>query len=89
MATEIQQEAQPETESPAQKGSHFSTLLWVVPTLFLLYPLSIGPVFKLVLANRLPSSVLRIYDPLRPLVNKYQPIDSFFRWYIEDVWHCR
>jgi len=48
----------------------------------LLYVLSTGPVTKFVVAGKIPSSVLLVYQPLGYAADRLPVIDHIFVWYM-------
>ena len=62
-------------------------LVWLLVLVFLVYPLSFGPAFKLVTEGELPQETLTLYDPLVMLAT-FEPVGDFFVWYIYDLWNA-
>lgn len=60
-------------------------LVWLVILIFVVYPLSFGPAFKLVFDWGVPREVLFIYEPI-VMVSGYEPVGDFFVWYVYDFW---
>jgi hypothetical protein len=56
----------------------------LIPTMLLLYVLSIGPAYRFLPGSALPT----LYRPLIQLENHCKPLDRFLTWYMEDVWKC-
>jgi len=52
------------------------------------YVLSVGPFVWLVEHGYLPAYVGVIYAPLGWLVNHFEPIEDFFKWYL-GLWQLR
>ncbi len=63
---------------------------WIAFFILVLYPLSIGPAVHL--HNAVPplrKPIETFYTPLVYAARHSRAIDSFFRWYIQRVWHAK
>jgi hypothetical protein len=62
-------------------GVLFLTLVFVV------YPLSTGPVGRAVNRGKLPyDKVMAFYAPLIAVVKGCAPLERFFDWYVLELW---
>jgi len=88
MAEPPAHETEAASPEPASRAS-FRPFLWVLLALFLLYPLSIGPVARFA-SNapnfRHPRLLVAVYTPIRILCAHSRPVHKFFDWYINDLW---
>jgi len=76
-------------QKPADKPrrSGCGTLVWVTGSFLVFYVLSTGPIAKLVEIGMISGSATRrVYAPLTWLGDNFPPAESFFDWYLEDVW---
>ena len=81
-------QAPPGRESNGRYG--WTWIYWIFAFMFLAYPLSIGPVAKLYFMNAVPKKPVELfYAPLEGVARRWQPLNQFFQWYLEDVWHAR
>ena len=64
----------------------FSVLAWAVVILLVIYPLSIGPMAKLI--PNPPPPLRATYAPIGFLVDHFKPVRSFYDWYAK-VWGVR
>lgn len=72
--------------APAKSG--LPTMGWLLLLLLVVYPLSTGPVFKLVEYDVIGFDHLQvIYAPLESLGKTCPPVERFFEWYVLDLWH--
>jgi hypothetical protein len=62
-------------------------LLWLFIGL-IAYPLSLGPVLK-VMGNNPPAPVQCFYLPLVYVVNHSKTAETALDWYLEEVWRLR
>jgi hypothetical protein len=79
-----------ESETPtAAKPScrvRLSFLLWLFVILFIIYPLSIGPVFKFTFASgneSLMNAGILLYYPVLLAAAHVQPLGMFLSWYFK------
>jgi hypothetical protein len=90
MPKEVQTEIPPETSEQARGGLHVSWIVWAVPTLLILYVLSIGPAARLQEAGIISWRVTAImYRPIDLFCARFDPTGRFYIWYVYDVWHFR
>jgi hypothetical protein len=77
----------PPEPSTARRSSIFDKpILWIAAVFLVGYPLSIGPIDKLVEKEFLPNVVLYYERPLYALADKSTAFDRFLHWYVSDVW---
>jgi hypothetical protein len=70
--------------------SHGGLRLFVVlGVLLVLYPLSVGPMYKLRENGLAPSSATVLYAPLRMLCDRSEVAKGFIAWYLDDVWKVK
>ena len=65
----------------------FPWLAWTLVLFLVVYPLSVGPVAKIVGPNP-PAFVRTIYTPMEYLYDHSEPVRSFYDWY-KKVWRLR
>jgi len=67
----------------------FGTLVWITLLLVIIYPLSAGPVAKLIELEHLPEgSFVAFYSPLTWQAEQSDPVADFLYWYLTKVWDC-
>jgi hypothetical protein len=67
-------------------GRHTAWLAWAFVLLFVIYPLSIGPAYRLA-GNVTPSSPLNIvYSPLLQIARHSKAARNILDWYVTTVW---
>ena len=60
--------------------------LWACLLVFIIYPLSTGPVILLIQHTGADESLIgSIYAPLMFLSNSFEPVEDFLIWYF-DLW---
>ena len=69
---------------PRQPGVPWLPLFALL--IFVVYPLSIGPAFKLAEMRVLPAKALGIYLPLTRAAEQIPPIRTFINWYVFQAW---
>lgn len=78
-------------EKPAddpRRGGSFGTLAWLVGSLLVFYALSTGPAMKLAECYNIPSDGFEsVYLPLQWVCDKCDPVQKFYLWYMNDLWH--
>lgn len=73
------------TASPQHRHRGHAWLVWALFAILVVYPLSTGPVFRLVVAGYLPKEIVECYEPLKPFTRV--PIaKAFFEWYLFKLW---
>jgi hypothetical protein len=88
MVTQVQTDIPPETSDHARGSFHVSWIVWAVPTLLILYVLSIGPVVKFSHGHAPPEPIILMYKLIALLVEHTSVANKFLFWYLHDVWHC-
>ncbi len=74
-------------DQQASSRRHGSLWLWVCLLVFVVYPLSTGPVFKLTpMIGGPPAAVMAIYSPLGYLYDHSHAVRAFYDWYHQKVW---
>ena len=73
------------------EGRSHGVLRWfaVVAVLLMIYPLSSGPVMKLVQKGLIPPGAGALYVPLGFLHDKSTIGKRCLEWYLEDVWNIK
>ena len=61
----------------------FLSILWL---LVLIYPLSSGPVCRVIEAGHLPEEIYILYYPLADLTAHSPQLQKCLRWYMRDIW---
>lgn len=82
-------DASQKNDTTSERGTDtgiFSVLAWAVVILLVIYPLSIGPMAKLI--PNPPPSLRATYAPIAFLVDHFKPVRSFYDWYAK-VWGVR
>ena len=74
----------PDDAPSESRSSHSWTwwALWLFILVFIIYPLSIGPVALLASKQVLPLNTVKIYSPLATLDNHSSSAHDFFVWYL-------
>jgi len=73
------------TASPSSDRSSFAWMLWPCFILFVVYPLSTGPVWRLCKAFDLDSNYsvrIVLYAPMIALCSAFDPLNDFVNWYL-------
>ena len=77
---------------PSELKSQFSLgslVSWLCVLVFIVYPLSTGPVWLLCEELQLDASWdirLAFYAPLVALCDAFEPVEDFFDWYVGLFW---
>jgi hypothetical protein len=82
-------ESIPETETELVQARHVPGVPWLpLFTFFVLvvYPLSTGPMIKLVEKGIVPPEVIYIYSPVGFAVEHSTVLRNFFNWYVGSIW---
>jgi hypothetical protein len=76
---------------PETKARKSRRVVWwsLAIAIFIIYPLSTGPIFKLAQYDRVPFGIMKVYAPLDWLGNHCTPLGSFLHWYVLDVWRVQ
>ena len=78
---------EPSSESTRSGPSWTWWVLWLCFFLFVVYPLSTGPLFVLFQHTGADQSLLTtIYAPFVFLSDNFEPVADFFAWYVGDIW---
>jgi len=75
----------PAPEAERRHGHLFTWWLWGLSLALFVYPLSTGPVYRLIVAGYLPTRTADLYKPLAPL-GEVPFTRAFFEWYLIKVW---
>jgi hypothetical protein len=67
-------------------GPNVPWLPFLAFLILVVYPLSMGPTFKLIQLRILPMQVIYIYDPLQAVIAHSTVLQNFFNWYITRLW---
>ena len=78
-----------ETPDENRKGG-FATAACLVLAGLMIYMLSTGPVMKLAQYNVIAFDAAdSVYAPVYWLADNFPPVDTFFTWYLDDLWRIR
>jgi len=62
-------------------------ILWSCFIVFVIYPLSTGPVILILERLDVDSDLIEaIYAPLILVADTFEPVEDFFMWYLLGVW---
>jgi hypothetical protein len=81
-------EASQAQHEQAPHGQFSAFAFWILVSLLIVYPLSIGPVARVVAASPglPPQALLSFYKPLETLYDNSYPAERFFDWYLK-LWN--
>ncbi len=78
-----------EAERVSDSGHPFRPFVLAVAMVLLLYPLSIGPMIRLLPAGPTKYSVItRVYAPILQAADHSEALHRFLEWYIYDLWRA-
>ncbi len=76
-----------QTEEQRQSSCRPGLLKWLAFFLFVVYPLSVGPVAWLDSKYHFDRKIWFLYVPIGVLYNNCKPVKAFYDWYLYKVWH--
>ena len=82
---------EPPDAPQSDSRSHSKIVIWMVISLLVVYPLSVGPATRLAMIYQLaPDAGLKtFYAPLNFVAAHFKPANRLLEWYVGDCWGCK